>query len=283
MARIRRSRKRWHVFRIMTQSTELTISAFLVCCNEELNIRRCLESLTWCDEIVVIDSGSTDRTLAIAREYTDRIFHRDWNGFVAQKRFGLEQCRGRWVLNVDADEEVSPELRSAIQLIVNDPAPGATGYELLRVVYFLGRWWRKGGWYPEYRLRLALRENTTWGGRDPHEHAVVSGRVDRLHAELRHYTYTDLQDQIRALNSHSSAAAKSLFDDGERSSWVRMFLNPIARVLKFYVLRKGYREGLAGFVVALLEGWYVFLKYAKLWELRQQAANNTPNDRINTL
>lgn len=253
-------------------TASIRISAFVVCCNEERNIRRCLDSLHWCDEIVVVDSGSTDRTLSIAREFTDRIFHRDWSGFVAQKRYGLQQCRGTWVLNIDADEEVSSELRAQIESILAASSDQCAGYEVLRVVFHMGKWWRKGGWYPEYRLRLCRRDRTTWGGRDPHEHAEVSGATQRLSGELRHYTYRDLQDQVRALNSHSSAAAKSLWESGARSSLLWLVARPVARFIKFYISRRGFREGASGFIVAVLEAGYVFLKYAKLWELEKAAS-----------
>lgn len=244
------------------------ISAFVVCCNEERNIRRCLESVRWCDEIVVIDSGSVDRTVEICREFTDRIFERPWPGFVAQKQFGLEQCHGEWILNLDADEEVSPELRDEILAVIKSGEANETsGYLLSRVVFYLNRWWRKGGWYPEYRLRLCKRTATRWGGKDPHEKARVTGKTKRLSGELRHYTYTDIAHQIRSLNNYSSTAAKSMFENGRRASFVKLVLNPPARFLKFYLVKRGFREGLPGLIVALLESYYVFMKYAKLWEL----------------
>ncbi len=250
------------------EPTAPLISAFIVCCNEERNIRRCLESVRWCDEILVIDSGSTDQTLEICREYTQRIFERPWPGFVAQKQFGLEQCRGEWILNLDADEEVSPELRDEILRAIEPPhSDGLNGFQLSRVVFYLNRWWRKGGWYPEYRLRLCRRAATTWGGKDPHEKATVVGRTKRLKGELRHYTYSDMGHQIRSLNNYSSTAARSMFENGKKASMIKLLFNPPARFLKFYLVKRGFREGLPGLIVALLESYYVFMKYAKLWEL----------------
>jgi glycosyltransferase involved in cell wall biosynthesis len=255
------------------------ISAFVVCCNEERNIRRCLESIAWCDEIVVIDSGSTDRTLEICREFNTRIYERPWPGFVAQKQFGLEQCRGEWILNLDADEEVSPELRMEIERVITNPtAQNFNGFLLSRVVFYLNRWWRKGGWYPEYRLRLCRRTATTWGGKDPHEKATVTGRTRRLEGELRHYTYTDMAHQVRSLHNYSSTAARSMYANGKHASLVNLLLNPPARFLKFYMLKRGYREGLPGLIVALLESYYVFLKYAKLWELSHPPPPSAPGN-----
>jgi glycosyltransferase involved in cell wall biosynthesis len=239
-------------------------------------MRRCLESVQWCDEIVVIDSGSTDKTLEICREFTGRIYERPWPGFVAQKQFGLEQCRGEWILNLDADEEVSPELKDEIlRTIGGDKAKEFNGYLLSRVVFYLNRWWRKGGWYPEYRLRLCRRSATIWGGKDPHEKATVTGKTKRLKGELRHYTYVDMAHQIRSLNNYSSTAARSMFENGKRASLLKLLLNPPARFFKFYLVKRGFREGLPGFIVALLESYYVFMKYAKLWELwRRPPASN---------
>lgn len=252
------------------------ISAFVICCNEEQQIRRCLSSIAWCDEIVVIDSGSTDRTIEIARDFTPHIHHKPWEGFVEQKRFGLAKCTNRWVLNIDADEEVAPELQSEIVALLEKDYAAALpydGYEISRVIFFLSRWWRRGGWYPEFRLRLMRRDTATWGGEDPHEKVSVRGSVGRLQGELRHFTYDDLADQVHSLNSHSSAAARSAYKRGVRASLVSVFSHAIARFTKFYVVRRGYREGTAGLIVGVLEAYYAFLKYAKIWEL-----GRTPGD-----
>lgn len=247
------------------------VSAFIVCCNEEQRIRHCLDSLRWCDEIVIVDSGSSDRTLEICREYTDKIFERAWPGFVLQKRFALEHCTHAWVLNIDADEEVSPELAQRIQSILqtSEGSP-IDGYSILRVVYFLGRWWRKGGWYPEYRLRLCRKAKTTWGGEDPHEKAIVAGATQNLSEELYHYTYANFAAQVRSLNSLSSSSAETLFRKGKRVGLISLLARPALRFVKFYLLKKGYREGLPGLIVALYESAYVFMKYSKLWELHHK-------------
>jgi glycosyltransferase involved in cell wall biosynthesis len=254
----------------MNDTSRSTISAFIVCCNEERQIRRCLESVAWCDEIIIVDSGSNDKTLEICREFTNKITHQDWQGYVKQKRFALEQCSCDWVLNVDADEEVSTELKEEILAILRSDRTGArttvNGYYLNRVVFFLERWWRKGGWHPEYRLRLCRRSATTWGGQDPHEKASVSGSTARCKSELHHYSFTDLTDYMRRMNTLSSNATNTLLNRGVRPSLIAITLRPVARFFKFYVTRKGYREGTAGFIVAVIEATAVFLKYAKVWE-----------------
>lgn len=246
-----------------------TVSAFIICCNEEKNIERCLESIRWCDEIVVVDSGSTDRTVEIARRFTDKVHQRSWPGFVAQKQFALSQCQCDWVLNIDADEVVSPELRTEIQRELAQPANSADGFLLSRVVFYMNRWWRRGGWYPEYRLRLCRRNKTTWGGDDPHEKAIVQGEVRKLGGELQHFTYSNLSSQVNTLNKFSQTAAETMHRKGERFAFHKLFVRPLSRFFKFYFLKGGLREGLPGFIVAVLEGYYVFLKYAKLWELEK--------------
>jgi glycosyltransferase involved in cell wall biosynthesis len=250
------------------------ISAFVVCKNEAANMDRCLASLSWCDEIVMVDSGSTDGTIEIGSRYGARVVHRDWTGYVDQKAHGLSLCSRPWILNLDADEEVSPELRDEIQSLLRRDAEGSLredGFELLRVVFYLGRWWRLGGWHPEWRLRLARREKVTWHGEEPHEHARVPGPVSRLRGELRHYTYRDIADQVARMNSHTSAAACSLHAKGRRAGLSDLLLKPKARFFKFYILRKGWREGFAGFLVACMEAVAVYLKYFKLWELNRRS------------
>lgn len=252
-----------------------TVSAFIVCCNEERQIRRCLASLRWCDEIIVVDSGSTDTTVTICNEFSAVVSYRAWSGYVDQKRHALSLCTGTWVLNLDADEEVSPELATELQEIARLDALGQIthdGYLLNRVVFFLNRWWRKGGWYPEYRLRFCRRAQTTWGGSDPHEKAFVTGTTAKCRGELFHYSFSDLSDYVRRLNTLSSNAAVTLIEHGASFSRVHLIARPIARFIKFYVLKRGFREGLAGLIVALIEAYGVFLKYAKLWELRSEAS-----------
>lgn len=247
----------------------LPLTGFVVCKDEEKNIDRCLESLSFCDEILVVDSGSTDRTLEIAKKYTDRILFREWSGHSDQKRFALQHCSHTWALNIDADEEVSMELKGQIlrflQVEVNDS--DCAGFEICRLVYFLDRWWDKGGWHPEHRLRFFDRSRTTWGGVDPHEKAIVSGKTKKMPGFIYHYTYEDFSHQLRSLNNHSSLSAKCLYAEGKRAHVWNFFLNPAFRFFKFYILKKGYKEGLPGLLVASTEGIYTFLKYIKLWEL----------------
>jgi glycosyltransferase involved in cell wall biosynthesis len=268
------------------------ISAFVICFNEEDQIADCLESLRFCDEIVCVDSYSTDRTVEICKEWGARVVQRKWGGYREQKDFGLNQATHEWVLNIDADERVSDGLRDSILQVLRDDylvAQGladpalrpADGYEFNRVVYYLGRWWRLGGWYPEYRLRFFRKSKTKWGGVDPHEKPIVLGKNRRLEGELYHFTYDNLEEQLRKLNTFSTIAAEEDYKRGKRSNVAKIFLSPVHRMLKFYLLKKGYREGVAGVIVAFVEGYYTFMKYAKLWELElmdKQQQNKTAHE-----
>ena len=254
------------------------IAAFIVTCNEEHNIRQCLQSVAFCDEIVVIDSFSTDQTVEIARECGARVIQRAWPGYREQKAFGLGATTREWVINLDADERVSEELRAEVLTVLEAWAvrraevaeigdDEIVGYFVNRVVYHLGRWWRLGGWYPEWRLRFFRRDNTTWGGIDPHEKAVVAGRTGRLQGELEHYTYRSLSEQFSRLERYSTLAAEEEFRGGRRAQFLSLLFNPFLRSFKFLIWKRGFREGTAGLIVAVAEGYYTFMKYAKLWEL----------------
>lgn len=252
------------------------ISAFVICMNEEDQIADCLGTLAFCDEIVVIDSFSTDRTVEIAKSMGASVIQRSWPGYREQKSYGLTVCSHSWVINIDADERVSPELeKNVLEVLQRDhqeksknlPSTVADGYYVNRVVFYLGRWWRQGGWYPEYRLRFFRRELTTWGGVEPHEKPIVQGRTEIMDGELQHFTYRNLDEQLARLHSLSTIAAREEYKSGERANVFSIVVNPALRFLKFFLFKKGYREGKAGLVVALAEGYYTFMKYAKIWEL----------------
>ena len=250
------------------------ISCFIICLNEEKNLRRCLESVSWCNEVVIVDSGSTDQTLEIAKEFAGKVVYNKWQGFVKQKALGLSLCQEEWALNLDADEVVSPELRKEIEDVIGtDKADkkGINGFYLSRVVFYLGKWWRKGTWYPEYRLRLVRKSATVWGGNDPHEKALVKGKTASLKCELLHYSFRDISDQIARLNDYSTKSADNMFSRSVRFSLLKLFLRPLFHFIKSYIFKRGFREGLAGFTVACFEAYYVYLKYIKLWEHYQNA------------
>jgi glycosyltransferase involved in cell wall biosynthesis len=255
------------------------ISCCIICFNEEANIRRCLESVKWCDEIVVVDSFSTDRTVEICREYTSRIIQRPWPGYVEQKRFALAQTTYEWVLNVDADEEASPALQQEILFVLQRNDPAVDGLSIPRLVYYLGRWWRRG-WYPGRRLRLFRKAKVRWGGVDPHEKVLLRGHEDRLHGDLYHYTYQNISDHLRAVNGLTDVAVREQVLRGNRARLADLILRPFWRFLRFYFLRGTVTYRVPGFFVAVTSAFYVFLKYAKLWEQtcsdESSTAQNSP-------
>jgi glycosyltransferase involved in cell wall biosynthesis len=244
-----------------------TVSAIVVCFNEERNIRGCLESLRWCDEIVVVDSFSTDRTVEICQQFTGRVLQRTWAGYRDQKAFAHSQATKEWVILVDSDERVSPELQSEIREALEKDGGIYAGYAVPRLVFYLKRWWRRGGWYPDYDIRLFRNDRATWGGKDPHEKILVDGRVRKLQHPLHHFTYRDIADHVARINRFTSISAQELKHEGQRPRLSDALLRPPARFFSSYILKRGFMEGFAGFYVAVTAAVYVFLKYAKLWEL----------------
>jgi len=255
---------------------EPEISAIVVCFNEEDNIGRCLASLMWCDEIVVVDSFSTDRTVEICRRYTGRVIQRAWAGYRDQKAFAHSQATKPWVFLVDSDEEVSAELRDEIRGALAAGGDGLAALSVPRLVYYLGRWWRRGGWYPDYDIRIFRRELARWGGTDPHEKILVDGKARRLRRPLYHFSYRNVADHWKRINHFTSVAAAEQKGAGRPWRWMDNLLRPPFRFLRAYVLKRGWLEGFPGYFVAATAAMYVFLKYAKLreLELKQQDARS---------
>ena len=246
------------------------ISACVITLNEEQKIRRCLRSLTWCDEIVVLDSFSTDRTRDICREFTERVYEHEWLGYVAQRNLLREMAIHPWVLFLDADEEVSPGLRQEIETELGRGAERYVGYEFPRQVYYIGRWIRHGEWYPDVKLRLFSKAHGRTEGQEPHDKVVVSGPVMRLTHPIWHYTYDDISDHVSTLNRFSTITARQRFVQNAPFRWRDLLFRPLLRFLKGYVLRRGFLDGAHGFLIATTSAYGVFIKCAKQWELEQK-------------
>ena len=244
-----------------------TVSAIVVCFNEEQRIEDCLKSLRWCDEIVVVDSFSTDRTPEICRRYTERFYQRPWAGYRDQKAHAHSLAVKDWVLLVDSDERVSVALQQEILAALSADDNEYVAYAVPRLVYYLRRWWWRGGWYPYYDIRLFRRERATWGGREPHDKILVDGKVRRLKHPLEHFTYRNIDDHIQRINRFTSISSGELKKAGGRWRLSDALLRPAVRFVRCYFLKRGFMEGFAGFYVAFTAAVYVFLKYAKLWEL----------------
>lgn len=245
------------------------ISVCIISGNEENNIRRCLESVKWADEIVVLDSFSTDGTLAIALEYTDRVYQHRWLGYINQKAVAKSLARYEWVLFVDSDEVVSEALREEINDVFNwKIPPSVNGYDFPRQVWFLNRWIRHGDWYPDTKLRLFRRKTGTCGGTEPHERIDIHGKVLHLKAPLYHYTYGSIHDQLGTLNRFSTISAGDT--KGRRSNFYALFgmvAHPPFRFFRCFVIKRGFLDGVPGLIIATAVAFGSFFKYAKIWEL----------------
>jgi glycosyltransferase involved in cell wall biosynthesis len=242
------------------------LSATVITYNEERNIAGTLESLSWADEIVVVDSGSRDATLEICRRFTDRILHRDWTGYVDQKNFALSQARNDWILSIDADERPSPELCLEIRELARKGFR-KPGYRIPRVAFFMERWIRHGDWYPDYQLRLFDRRCGRWAGGRVHESVRTGQRPELLRGEIYHYTYHSLSDYLRRLETYSSLAAMDYDEQGKRATPLRLLGNPLGAFVKAYLLKLGFLDGTPGLAIAVMGAVSVFFKYAKLYEL----------------
>jgi glycosyltransferase involved in cell wall biosynthesis len=242
------------------------VTATVITFNEAANIKAALESLSWADEIIVVDSESTDDTVAIARKFTDRVVVRPWPGYIAQKNFAAAQASHDWIFSLDADERVTPALAADIKAAVARTGLTA-GYRVPRVTFHLGRWLRSTDWYPDYQLRLYDRRRARWTGRYVHESVTADGPTEDLGSELQHYAYRDLAHHFQTMDRYTTLAARQMFEDGRRAGYFDLLLHPPAAFVRNYLLRGGIRDGVPGLIVSAMNARYVGLKFAKLWEL----------------
>ncbi len=245
-------------------------SACVIACNEERNIRRCLESVAWAeDRLVVIDERSRDATEEIARALGARIVRHAYAGNVEQKNVALDHAKHDWVISLDADEALLPDLAAAVRGAIGRDGGGADGFYVNRLTHHLGRWIRHGDFFPDWQLRVFRRSRGRWEGVNPHGRVVLGGRAERLPGELAHWSYRDLADQVERIQEFSRVQAAALFAAGRRARASDLWLRPPARFLRAFVLKQGFRDGVPGLVIAMATAFHVFLKYAKLWELER--------------
>jgi glycosyltransferase involved in cell wall biosynthesis len=245
------------------------LSVTIITKNEEANIERALMSVPFADEIVVVDSGSSDNTCAIAKTYTDRVLFNEWPGHVKQKQFAVDAATHDWILSIDADEQVSDALADKIQkLMATDP--DADAYEVNRRSNYLGQWIRHSGWYPDRRIRLFHRAKATWAGTDPHDWVICKGTTQKIDADLLHYPYRDVQDHLDTINRYTSIMAGRLYEKGRRASILDILFRPPFVFVKKMILKAGFLDGYAGFVIAVTSAVSVFFKYVKLRRLQKK-------------
>jgi glycosyltransferase involved in cell wall biosynthesis len=253
----------------MKTETRTKISATVRTRNEEANLEECLKSIAWSDEIIVVDSRSTDRTIEIARKYTDKIYVRDWPGHIAQSQFATDQASNVWVLSMDADERVTPELRDEILALHLDTTPH-DAFEMPRRHFFMKRWINHSAWYPDYKIRLFRKDRCHWGGYNPHDEVKVKGTKERLKRDLIHYIYRDIEHFAATKNTYSTLTARDHFKNGRTARIINFTLRPLYAFLYRYFIRLGFLDGIAGFTICVEEAHGVFLKYVKLYELQKR-------------
>jgi glycosyltransferase involved in cell wall biosynthesis len=242
------------------------LSVIVIALNQEANIGECLESVSFADEIVVVDTGSTDRTVEVARTYTNRVMDAVWQGFGRTKNFALDQARGDWVFSLDTDERVPEALKDEILAVVKANGPLA-GYRVPRKNYFCGRWIRHLGWYPDYTLRLFRRDQGRFRDREVHEEVVVSGSVGTLRTPMEHYSYNSVSEYVIRMDRYARLAALELAKRGRRPFPGELVYRPFFTFLHLYILRGGFLEGTPGYTLAVLMSMYKFLKYHYFREL----------------
>lgn len=269
----------------MTASTPAAgrarISACVIAKDEADRIERCLASVAWCDEVLVLDSGSRDDTVALCRAAGARVLETDWPGWVRQKQRATDAATHDWIFSIDADERVDDALRAALEHLRStgrlDGPDAPPAWEVRRRVWFLGRWIRHGGWYPEWRARLFDRRRARWAGVDPHDRVEAEGRPERVKVgHLEHHTFRSFDDYVAKMNRFSTVAAEQKHERGRRATLWDILLRPAFRFVRMYLLHRGFLDGRAGFILARLAATSVFLKYAKLWDLQQPPQDGGP-------
>lgn len=245
----------------------MRISATIIVHNEEANIAEVCETVSWADEIVVVDSDSQDRTVEIARKFTDKIFNRAFKGYKDKHEFADSHATGDWIFWIDADERVTPELRDSIENLRKKPDRElADGYRIARKTFFLDRWIKHCGWYPDYQMRLYRKEKSYWDGVAPHQTARVTGRVERLGGEFLHYTKRSLSEYHNVTERYATLAAEYLANDGKTVGLLGISAKTIGAFARAYFLKQGFRDGVPGIIISIFTAYGAFLKYAKLWE-----------------
>jgi glycosyltransferase involved in cell wall biosynthesis len=243
------------------------VSVTIISLNESQHIADAIDSAAWADEVIVVDSGSTDDTVAIAERKGARVSTRAWTGYVDQKNHAAALAANDWIFSLDADERIPPALAAEVQALLTRE-PSRRAYRVPRVTFHLGRWIRTTDFYPDYQTRLYDRRAAGWHGRFVHESVRVDeGAAGQLANDLQHYSFRDLTDQVSRLNHYATLAARQMHEAGRRATALDLLVHPPAAFLRNYLLRRGILDGGVGLVISLVNAYGVFLKFAKLWEM----------------
>ena len=269
---------------VLSPMEKLGISVCIITLNEEAHIKAACDSVSWADEIVVVDSGSTDRTREIAVECGARVLHNPWPGFAAQKQFAVDQASHEWILSLDADERVTRELRDSIEAVLTKPEGenAADGYLISRRAFYMGRWIRGGGWYPDRQLRLYRKSMGRWQGAHIHETVKMSieARIGTLPGDLLHYTVRNAGEHNRMIGErYAPLGARQMFEQGRRTSALKIATIGPTTFIRSFILKAGFRDGLAGLSIATFAAHHAFLKHLELWELQNGENANQPTEK----
>lgn len=244
------------------------LSVTIITKNEAANIAGAIASVAWADEIIVVDAESTDDTVAIAKRFTDRVEVRAWPGYIAQKNHAASLACHDWILSLDADERVTPALAGEIRKAL-DAAPPHAAFRIPRVTWHLGRWIRTTDWYPDHQTRLYDRRVAKWTGHYVHEGIAVNGSLGTLSNDLQHYAYRDIADHLETIDRYTTYAARQMHEGGRRAGLLQIAGHPPLAFLRNYIAHRGITDGVPGFIISAMNSYYVFLKFAKLWELQK--------------
>ncbi|MDI7260473.1 MAG: glycosyltransferase family 2 protein [Thermodesulfobacteriota bacterium] len=256
---------------------KIPVSVYVLTFNNHRTIERCLRSLHWAEELVVVDSGSTDGTYEVCQHYTEKLYQKEFQGHRDQYQYAADLTTCEWIMFVDADEEVPPELVEEIRRELDGGAKDRDGFFVYRRTYYLGRWIRYGGWYPDGEIRLYRRHKGRWEG-GLHAKVAVDGKVSTLKNQYLHYTYRDISDQIQTIDKYSRIAAEDMAQRGEKFTFFKLLFHPPFRFIKEYLFKFGFRDGFPGLVIIVSTMFYVFIKYAKLWELTAVSKKERKDD-----
>lgn len=244
----------------------ILLSLVVITKNEADRIGKLLKSAGIADEIVVVDSGSSDNTIEVCRSYGARVIPQEWLGYAAQKQLAMEAARGEWILNMDADEALSGDSATEILLAIRNAGPDVNGFSMPRLSWYLNRWIRHGGWYPDRKIRLVRRGYGKWIGDGLHEHLEVFGEIRELKKPLLHYVYRDISDQVRTINRFSSVTADHRKLTASAPYLLLGLFHALGKFMECAVWKLGFLDGMPGLVIAVNSAFYVFLKHAKAWE-----------------
>lgn len=255
---------------------KLPVSLVIVTLNEEKNIERCIQSVPFANDVVVIDSGSTDRTVELARNLGARVRVEPWRGYQKQKTRAVALALNHWIISLDADEALSPEAALEIRdLLSQGENQLADGYDLPRLTFHLGKWIYHGGWYPDRQVRFFHREKCRWMEGDE-KASVVGEKIAHIKGDIFHWSFETLADQIETMNKHSSLSASDFSVRRDSSySLSQMFFGPPKKFVEVYFLKAGYRDGIPGFIIAAASAFSAFLHFAKIWEQLRLSTNET--------